>query len=118
MGIPQSSPGPRGHDGKGYEGPTYGDIRALCAEFEQTFGRKVDFLLGPEDVPLRWRRSRMWVRCRAYTGENPFVGAWWGGAPLGGNGGARTLPGAMLAALEGVWRIAEREGMFPSEPSP
>lgn len=103
-------------NGKGWTGPTYAEVRALCAELEQTFSCRVDFLLGPEDVAGRWGRSRMWVRARAYTAPDGFTGALWAGAPLGGNSGSATLPGAMLAALEMLWdQLAER-GMFPETP--
>lgn len=101
---------PAGTGNDGYSGPTYRDATALAADLERLCGRVIYFELGPSDPMARYSRAGLWVRCVARDKCNPWCDAYAGGAQMGGARGARTLPGAMVAALYVLWERLEADG--------
>lgn len=93
-------------------GPSWWDVRKLAQDLERMYGRRVGFLLGPNELQNLWDSPVMLIRAYLALGGPWSTDTYWSSSTFGGSAGRATVAGACYQALLDLWDIAAKRGMF------
>jgi hypothetical protein len=103
--------------GKGEWGPTWNDVRRTAQLLEEEYGVRLQFVIDPGQVGMRYAGNLMHIRVRAYHRDAGDFDGHWAASSMGGNAGTKTMPAAMYLALLNMQEILDGQSAGSNDPS-
>lgn len=103
--------------GKGDWGPSWQDVRRTAALLEDEYGVRLQFVIDPGQVDMRYKGHLMHIRVRAYRRDSGEFEGHWAASSMGGNAGSKTMPAAMYMALLNMDDILDGLRVIENDPS-